>query len=175
MESAAIKPVISAVPTGLSARNTPRTYFHIQMPDSCSGTPPDAAGEVQMRTNASFDISHSERGNYLRLKWKGSQTPSTIQDGCNQMLELLIGLGAGKVLNDSRYSTGSWTTSIPWVVFHFLPLARRSGMRKAAHVISHDRASKLSADSAKLVADICNWNIEVFRTVEEARAWLAQD
>lgn len=91
------------------------------------------------------------------------------------MLHVLIQHGASKVMNDGRYSVGCWTTSLPWIVFRFLPQARRAGMRQAAHVISHDRASKLSADSFRLIADVCHWNIIFFRSVEQAKEWLEQD
>ncbi|HEY0844585.1 MAG TPA: hypothetical protein VGE12_04420 [Noviherbaspirillum sp.] len=127
-----------------------------------------------MVEHASFDVIFMEDGNYLWLKWKGPQTHATIQAGCNHVLRLIGELGVSKIMNDGRYSVGCWTKSLPWIVFHYLPRVRRAGMRQAAHVIAYDRASKLSADSFRLIADLCHWNIEFFRTVEQAGEWLRQ-
>lgn len=143
--------------------------------DNRFDSPVNAEGGILVHDHPSFDISFHEHGRFVHIKWKGPQTSSTIQSGCNRMLQLLVDRGAGKILNDSRYSAGCWTTSLPWIVFRFLPQARNAGMRQAAHVISHDRASRLSADSFRLLADFCQWNIVFFRSVDQAKDWLEKD
>jgi hypothetical protein len=123
-------------------------------------------------THSSFDLTFIEQGSYIHLQWKGSQTLSTIQAGCKQLCELLIETGADKVLNDGRFAVGCWTASVPWIVYCFLPRARRAGMRSAAHVLSKERKSKMSAHTFRLFADFCEWNIAFFQTIQEAEEWL---
>lgn len=139
-----------------------------------SDTPATATGEIHRFTHPSFDLRFVEHGNYIHLQWKGSQTLSTIQDGSNQLIELLLESGADKVLNDGRQAVGCWASSVPWIVFQFLPRARRAGMRQAAHVLAKDRLSKKSAHTFQLFTDFCDWNIELFQTIEEAEDWLTQ-
>jgi hypothetical protein len=138
----------------------------------CSDTPATTPREVRSITHASFDLAFIEQGNYIHVQWKGSQTLATIQDGCKQLCELLLASGADKVLNDGRRAVGCWMTSVPWIVYCFLPQARRAGMRVAAHVLAKERKSRMSAHAFRLFADFCEWNIAFFQTIEEAEDWL---
>ena len=142
------------------------------MLNHCSDTSGKLTGEIQLVNHSSFDLSFIEHGNYVRLQWKGRQTLSTIQEGCMQLHELLLEYKADKVLNDGRYVVGNWVASVPWIVYRFLPLARRAGMRMAAHVLAHERNSNLSAHAFRLFTDFCEWNIELFQTIEAAEEWL---
>lgn len=144
------------------------------MLNHCSDTSGKLTGEIQLVSHPSFDLSFVEHGNYARLQWKGRQTLSTIQEGCRQLYEVLLKYEAHKVLNDGRYAVGSWAASVPWIVYRFLPQARRAGMRMAAHVLAHDRNSKLSANAFRLFTDFCEWNIELFQTIDEAEGWLTR-
>ncbi|WP_157691661.1 hypothetical protein [Noviherbaspirillum autotrophicum] len=144
------------------------------MLNHCSDTSGKLTDEIQLVNHPSFDLSFVEHGNYVRIQWKGRQTLSTIQEGCKHLHKLLLEYEADKVLNDGRYVVGSWATSVPWIVYRFLPLARRAGMRMAAHVLAHERHSKLSAHAVRLVTDFCEWNIELFQTIDTAEAWLTR-
>lgn len=139
--------------------------------DACTAT----EGELYFLNHPSFDLSYVENGNYVRLQWKGPQTLSTIKTGCQQLHELLLASGADKVLNDGRDVVGSWTSSIPWIVYCFLPRLRTAGVRKAAHVLARERKSHMSAHAFRLYADFCEWNIELFRTLGEAEDWLIRE
>jgi len=138
----------------------------------CSNTTANTTGEIRFINHASFDLAYIERGNYIHVQWKGSQTLSTIQDGCKQLCDLLIESGADKVLNDGRRAVGCWATSVPWIVYCFLPQARRAGMRVAAHVLAKERKSRMSAHAFQLFADFCEWNLAFFQTIDEAEDWL---
>lgn len=141
----------------------------------CSDKPATPTTELSFIPHPSFDLTYIEQGNYIHLQWKGSQTLSTIQTGCKQLCDLLLESGADKVLNDGRLAVGCWTASVPWIVFCFLPQARRAGMRSAAHVLAKDRKSKLSAHTFRLFADFCEWNIAFFQTIDEAEEWITRE
>lgn len=138
----------------------------------CSDTSATTAGEIRSITHDSFELSFIEYGNYIRMQWKGNQTLSTIQAGCKQLCQLLSESGADKVLNDGRRAVGCWAASVPWIVYCFLPQARRAGMRVAAHVLAQERKSRISAHTFRLFADFCEWNIELFQTIDKAEDWL---
>ena len=138
----------------------------------CSDTSAKPTDEIHLVAHSSFEIGFIEHGNYVRIRWKGTQTASTIRAGCDQLYNLLRESGADKVLNDGRHVVGSWISSVPWIVYDFLPRARRAGMRQAAHVLAIERESKMSAHAFRLFADFCDWNIELFQTLDEAEAWL---
>lgn len=157
----------------ITLRHRPTGHLRFML-NHCSNTSGKLTDEIQLVNHPSFDLSFVERGNYARLQWKGRQTLSTIQEGCKQLYELLLEYEADKVLNDGRYVVGSWATSVPWIVYRFLPLARRAGMRMAAHVLAHERNSKLSAHAVRLVTDFCEWNIELFQTIDAAEDWLTR-
>ncbi|GAB3540494.1 hypothetical protein GCM10027343_09640 [Noviherbaspirillum agri] len=141
----------------------------------CSNTAANKSGEVRIITHASFDLSFVEHGNYIHVQWKGSQTLATIQEGCQELCNLLRESGADKVLNDGRRAVGCWISSVPWIVYCFLPQARRAGMRVAAHVLAKERKSRMSAHAFRLFSDFCEWNLAFFQTIEEAQDWLASE
>jgi hypothetical protein len=138
--------------------------------DSCTAT----EGELSLLNHPSFDVNYVENGNYVCLRWKGPQTLATVKTGYKQLHELLLTSGADKVLNDGRDVEGSWTATIPWIVYCFLPLAQAAGVLKAAHVLCQERESRMSAYAFQIYADSCEWNIALFRTIGEAEDWLVR-
>lgn len=119
-----------------------------------------------------LDIWWNPEKRWAYLDWKGQQTQESIRQGAECFLELMGKHGIHKVLNDNTNTTGSWISSLPWVIFNFLPRAKKAGLQKAAHVYSRDKLARLSAEASKLLFDPTTSDIRMFNSVQEAKAWL---
>jgi hypothetical protein len=119
-----------------------------------------------------LDIWHDEAHGRLHLDWKGTQTQKSIRTGAESLLVFMTGLHAYKILNDNTNAVGSWMDSVPWVVFNFLPRAKKAGMQRVAHVYGRDRLARLSAEASKLLFDPAASNIRLFNSLRDARIWL---
>lgn len=118
------------------------------------------------------DIWCNQEKGWIYLDWKGHQTQESVRLGAERLLDLMAEHGIYNVLNDNTNTVGSWISSLPWVVFNFIPRARKAGMHKVAHVYGRDKLARLSAEASKLLFDPATANIRLFYSLKEAEAWL---
>lgn len=119
-----------------------------------------------------LDISYEEEYSLLYLDWKGYQTDSSIKDGCERTMELMVQYKAFKILNDNTNILGIWTGVSKWLIVDALPRARQAGMTAFAHIYGPSRLSRISAEAALFLLDSKAADIKTFDDMEEARAWL---
>jgi hypothetical protein len=131
-----------------------------------------SATKVLLYRDSFVAIWHDREQGWLYLDWPGQQTPESIHNGCAQLLRCMAEQGVGKVLNDNINTVGSWIGAVPWIVFEFLPRARKAGMRRAAHVYARNKLAKLSAEGAMLLFDPEDAHVKFFGTVDAAVEWL---
>lgn len=131
--------------------------------------------KVLLYRDSFVDIWHDRANAWLYLDWKGAQTSESIRNGGEQLLRFIGELGIGKILNDNTNTVGNWISAVPWIVFTFLPRARKAGMQRGAHVYARNRLAKLSAEGAMLLFDPEDAHVKFFSAIEDAGAWLRRD
>lgn len=122
-----------------------------------------------------LDIWWNQEKGWMYLDWKGQQTQESVRQGAERLLELMVEYGVYSVLNDNSNTTGSWLSSLPWVIFNFLPRLKKAGMQRSAHVYGRDKLTRLSAEAAKLLFDPATANIRMFNHMLEAETWLESE
>lgn len=110
--------------------------------------------------------------NLIHADWIGYQTVSSVQDGCERILELMAARSASHVLNDNTNVQGIWSGAALWVARDWFPRMRQAGMGRFAWVYSPARFSRISTDMTLAELGEAAPYIKVFDDIELALAWL---
>ncbi len=87
----------------------------------------------------------------LHISWHGHLTADSLVRGAKAGMRLFEGRPLPlRVLSDHSQVSGDWGEALPWLHYEWLPAASRQGVRTLAHVLSRDRASRLTQYSGSL-------------------------
>ena len=115
----------------------------------------------------SWDAAH----NRVYVDWRAIPSDVTVQNGCEEMLKLLIKRNCRFVLNDNRHVIGPWNSSAQWVAENWFPRMLGAGLEKFAWVQSKNLLSKFaSRQTTALNKD--SGAIRLFDNYEDAVRWL---
>jgi hypothetical protein len=123
-------------------------------------------------TSSFISISCDMDRSWLYVDWLGYQTVSSVQEGCNQILALMVEHQAYRILNDNEHVVGIWSGASEWVAKEWFPRMRKAGMRRFAWVYSPTRFSQISTDTTLSMMQGETQGVMLFSDVKEAISWL---
>lgn len=121
-----------------------------------------------------LDVYTDLEQSWVYLNWKGTPTVDEVKQGVEMALEAMKDKELGKILNDNRELKGTWTGAMDWIVNDWWPRAMDAGFRAIAYIYSPDVFGKFSVDALLKQTDE-NGPVKQkpFKTIEEAKTWLA--
>ena len=120
-----------------------------------------------------IDISLDTEQSILIVDWKGYQSVSSVQQGCERMLYMMSKHDAHRILNDNTKVLGIWIGAAEWLADNWFPRMAKSGMQRFAWVYSPARFSQFSTDGTLALLDSEDYGIQTFHNRADALAWLA--
>lgn len=99
---------------------------------------PDAHGAplVDFEFYPTLDLVH--------MRWHGHLTAEAVVRGATAGMELFAGWALpARLLSKHLAVTGEWSEALPWLQYEWLPIVRTRGVRRVAHLLSHNTASQL--------------------------------
>ncbi|MBF0423297.1 MAG: hypothetical protein HQL73_09930 [Magnetococcales bacterium] len=82
---------------------------------------------------------------WIHVDWRNIPSDTTVKNGCEQMLHLLVHKQCSRVFNDNRNVIGPWNTAAQWVAEDWFPRMLTAGLKKFAWIQSANILSKFSA------------------------------
>ncbi|WPU93068.1 PAS domain-containing protein [Mucilaginibacter sabulilitoris] len=146
------------------------TFFFRLLPDTPLKKEPIIQGDY-LYQDSTLKLSYNEENARIDADWIGFQNLESIQEGCQQILEMMVKNKVYKILDDNTHLLGNWSEAVDWVSQEWFPAMAKAGLRYFAWVDSHSIFSQLSARKS---ADPLPRNIDInfFSEVSAAEAWL---
>jgi hypothetical protein len=130
---------------------------------------------IELERSQLYSIYHDSDELWLYVDWTGHQTPASVQQGCNRVLELMVEQKLWHILNDNTHVEGIWIGAARWCAVDFFPRLKESGFQSLAWIYGSNPSSRISTDATLSFLDANSYNISVFEDAEEAKAWLRKN
>lgn len=129
--------------------------------------------ELKSEGDVYFQVKKEDEKNYIYVCWHGYINEEKAKAGMLKEIDALNETKVESILNDNQHITGPYPNSIfIWINTHWIPLAKKSGLRKVANLVSHQIFSKFSAQ--QLEQRIEGITYHNFENKEEAEKWLTE-
>jgi hypothetical protein len=115
-------------------------------------------------------IEDDVENGWVSVDWAGYLTPDSIKAGAAAYIAAVAAAGLHCVLNDTRKVLGPWDHSLEWVLNEWAPNATAAGIRYFAMISTPD--SMADASAAKFYAQLKGFEVRIFGTGEDGKAWL---
>lgn len=128
--------------------------------------------------NVFFSIEYLESNHILYASWFGYYLPvELVQQGALLVLDKIQEFKVSLLLNDNSKLVYPWDDANAWIEEVWIPKAISFGLKKFAHIISHDLFTKVSAEfmednSKKVESNV--FQIQLFESQEIALYWLLE-
>lgn len=118
-------------------------------------------------------ISYDSQNEWIYADWHGNHNLASVQQGCREMLRLMVEHGSSKVLNDNTYVTSTWSEAAEWGGTEWFPAMTAAGLKFFAWIYSPNVYSRLSTD---LTLQFMSGTpiVGTFDDIATAREWLKQ-
>ena len=118
-------------------------------------------------------IAYDHSNEWLHADWHGDQNLTSVQQGCQEMLRLLVEHRTHKVLNDNTRVANMWSEAAEWGGREFFPAMMGAGLKFFAWVYSPNVYSRLSTDlTLQYTAE--GPIVATFDDIDTAQSWLKQ-
>lgn len=127
------------------------------------------ASPTNLLTNGTCTLTYNKIDWWLQVNWHGFVSPLDAQRGAAAYLQAAEQQPSPYLLNDNSQLHGPWFESLDWLREVWMPHATRLGLRYVAHVVQANKHHDVL-----LLSGVCQLpvDLQIFREVEDAQAWL---
>ena len=123
--------------------------------------------------NKNLQISFDEPQRQLSLRWTGFLNSDEFREGARQVIQAIERTKAETILSDNTDWKIITSNDHGWAAYNWFPEAEAKGIKKLATILSTDYFNRISERSIENMAEVSCLEIKNFRSIEEAKKWLA--